>query len=187
MDIDEPKHKQVANADRELLQAIRDNDLRRVAAWLAHGARANCRDEHGRTPLFLAAAATKEQAIAELLLEHGADVRVRTVSGLTPLHVAAAVGDEARIRLFLDHRAEIDARDAAGWTPLHCAATHGRLEEATFLVSRGADVGRRDHEGQTPQDLLRAIMRLDPQHEYRWAPLERLLGDVATMKLTEAG
>src|SRR5512135_3487661 len=102
MDIDEPRHKQVANADRELLQAIRDNDLRRVAAWLAHGARANCRDEQGRTPLFLAAAATKEQAIAELLLEHGADVRVRTVSGLTPLHVAAAVGDEARIRLFLD-------------------------------------------------------------------------------------
>ena len=129
----------------------------------------------------------KDPAIAELLLARGADVGVRDKDGQTPLHTAATFGDEEHLRVVLDHGAEINARDAAGRTPLHCAADLGRIEATIYLVCRGADVSLRDHDGRTPQDLLRATMRLDPQQEYRWAPLERLLGGVETIKVTGAG
>ena len=153
----------------------------------SRGADANARDRDGRTPLFEAVLWWKNPAIAELLFARGADVRARDKDGQTPLYAAAAFGDEAHLCVVLDHGAEIDARDAHGRTPLHYAAHLGRGEATTYLVSRGADVSLRDHDGRTPLDLLRTTIRLDPQQEYRWAPLERLLGGVVTMKVTEAG
>lgn len=181
-----PKLQLIVNADRELFEAIVDNDPARVSAWLARGAQANLRDEYGRTPLFLAALGSKDQVIAEQLLDRGADVRARNVNGLTPLHIAAGVGDEARIALFLDRGAEIDARCVDGWTPLHCAAALGRFEEASFLVSRGADVSIRDRDGLTPLDVARAHHPHEPLSERRWRALERLLGGFAIAKVIEA-
>jgi hypothetical protein len=171
----------IANANRELFQAIENNDVGRVFGCLRRGASANARDDLGRTPLFFAARATKDHDIAELLLDEGADVRARSVCGLTPLHIAAAVGDETRIGLFLDRGAKIDARDDAGWTPLHCAATLGRVDEATFLVSRGSDVGIRDHHGRTPLDLARTPQ--EPLSEERWAALQQVLGGFVNMRI----
>ena len=78
----------IANANRELFQAIENNDVGRVFGCLRRGASANARDDLGRTPLFFAARATKDHDIAELLLDEGADVRARSVCGLTPLDLA---------------------------------------------------------------------------------------------------
>jgi hypothetical protein len=183
-----PKLELHVNANRELFEAIMDNDPARASAWLARGAQANLRDEYGRTPLFLAALGSKDQVIAEQLLDRGADVRARNVNGLTPLHIAASVGDEARIALFLDRGAEIDARCVDGWTPLHCAAALGRFEEASFLVGRGADVSIRDRDGLTPLDVARAHHpdEREPLSERRWRALERLLGGFAIAKVIEA-
>ena len=114
-----------------------------------------------------------------------ADVRARDKDGQTPLHAAAAFGNETHLSVVLEHGAEIDARNAHGRTPLHYAASAGAGDDD--LVSRGADVSLRDHDGRTPLDLLRTTIRLNPQQEYRWAALERLLGGVVTMKVTEAG
>jgi len=182
-----PKLELVVNAERKLFEAVMANDPRRVSTWLARGADANARDRDGRTPLFEAVLWWKNPAIAELLIGRGADVRARDKDGQTPLYAAAAFGDEAHLCVVLDHGAEIDARDAHGRTPLHYAAHLGRGEATTYLVSRGADISLRDHDGRTPLDLLRTTIRLDPQQEYRWAPLERMLGGVVTMKVTEAG
>ena len=124
----------ISNTNRELFEAIVDNDPARVSAWLARVQQANLRDEYGRTPLFLAALGSKDQVIAEQLLDRGADVRARNVNGLTPLHIAAGVGDEARIALFLDRGAEINA------------ALRGRLDPAALRrrrrPARGGDVPR---------------------------------------------
>ena len=181
-----PKLELVVNVERKLLEAVMANDPRLVSTWLARGADANARDADGRTPLFEAVLPWKDPAIAELLFARGADVGARDENGQTPLYAAAALGDEAHLRVVLDHGAEIDARDAYGRTPLHYAAHLGRGEATTYLVSRGADVSLRDHDGRTPLDLLRTTIRLDPQQEYRWAPLARLLGGFMTARIVEA-
>ncbi len=124
----------------------------------------------------------KDPAIAEVLLERGANVRVRDLAGQTPLHAAAAFGTETHLRVLLGGGAEIDARDAAGETPLHFAAGLGRVKATTFLVSRGADVSIRDHQGRTPLNRVLTHLPEDNQREL----LERLLGGFVTAKVVEA-
>lgn len=74
-------------------------DVERQAAVLEVG------DVHGRTPLHLAAEGGYE-AVAELLLQAGADVNGRNKAGLAPLHIAAIRGDEGMVRLLLDFNAD---------------------------------------------------------------------------------
>lgn len=74
-------------------------DVERQAAVLDVG------DVRGRTPLHLAAEAGHE-AVAELLLQAGADVNGRNKAGLAPLHIAAIRGDEGMVRLLLDFNAD---------------------------------------------------------------------------------
>src|SRR5512135_1376415 len=133
-----PKLKLIVTPEWKLYQALMANDPRRVSDALAHGADANARDPNGRPLLYGAVFTWNDPAIAEALLDRGADPRVRDNGGGTPLHLAAVFGEEAHMRVLLAHGAEIDARDNTGMTPLHCAAGFGRLH-ATLLVKRGAD------------------------------------------------
>ena len=181
-----PKLELVVNAERKLFEAVMANDPRRVSTWLARCGRQ--RPRPGRADAALRGGIVVEEPGHRGTPDWPRRRRpARDKDGQTPLYAAAAFGDEAHLCVVLDHGAEIDARDAHGRTPLHYAAHLGRGEATTYLVSRGADISLRDHDGRTPLDLLRTTIRLDPQQEYRWAPLERMLGGVVTMKVTEAG
>ncbi len=80
---------------------------------------------------------------AKILLEHGMDPNMQTITGERPLHhIAQGYTEDVRTAgLMLDHGADIEARDEIiESTPLGWAAASGRKEMVEFLLSRGASV-----------------------------------------------
>jgi len=164
---------------KELFEAIRANDLEKVAALVAadpslaifaaaiQGDTAQLEtllagnrslisavSTDGWTPLHLAAFFGKIDA-ARLLLNKGAKVDLRSTNEMQnlPLHAAAAGRHPDLVKLLLDHGAAANARQHGGWTPLHSAAQNGDLDSARALIDGGADVQTRADNNQTPLDL----------------------------------
>ena len=88
--------------------------------------------------------------VAQLLLQHGADVKVRDDEYLTPLHIAAECGDTEVIRSLIKRGADTNAEDFDWSTPLSLASRRGRRGVAQLLLEHGARVGHQDFFGQTP-------------------------------------
>ena len=131
------------------------------------------------TPLA-AALSRSHIRVAELLLEHGADLEVYGTGGRTPLHTLLLRVDHdnvdshiAGVRLLLNRSVDVNARDEGYRTPLHIAASRSKLtwdptpySDYTLgfvhlLVEHGADVNARDNVHCTP--LLLAIKHSSPK------------------------
>jgi ankyrin repeat protein len=140
----------------------------------------------GATPLWVAANAASanqlqlEQAasvagtegygeIVKALLDAGADFRITTADGTTPLMAAAGLGGatftpgrqrgfrvegaEEAVKLLVDAGADVNAVNEADFTALHGAAMRGLNEVVEYLVERGAKINARDFRGRTPYRL----------------------------------
>jgi ankyrin repeat protein len=120
----------------------------------------------GSTPLLRAAKAADIPAM-RLLLDKGADVKLATRNGVTPLMIAAGVGTKEEdttgrrkvegdaveaIRLCLAAGADINAADTRGQTALHGAALQGLDRVVQFLADNGAVLDAKDKRGFTPLD-----------------------------------
>jgi len=64
---------------------------------------------------------TRFFGVAELLLEHGANVHVQNKDGLTPLHLAALGGHTGVAKLLFERGANVDVQNNEGKTPLQVA------------------------------------------------------------------
>jgi uncharacterized protein len=126
----------------------------------------------GATALHAAAKAGDDDAI-RLLLEHGADVNLRNVFGISPFLAAAGVGrvygifkeypvlgrwvtgDQAvgTLEILLAAGARLDDRSAAGLTAAHGAAQAGWPSVLRYLHALGADLAVPSVAKQTPRDL----------------------------------
>ena len=114
----------------------------------------NAADEHGWTPLHLAAHYGFRD-VAELLLAAGADANGRSVNAManTPLHAAAA-GQQADLALLLlESGADLNAAQHGGFTALHAAAQNGQIELVKLLLARGADPAAQTDGGRTARDF----------------------------------
>jgi len=131
-------------------------------------------DFRGATPLWLAAFAANgggsgSREVLETLLAAGADLRLTTDDGTTPLMVAAGLGRctfdpnlkrgarssgaEEAVTVLLNAGADINAVNEADFTALHGAAYRGLNEVIKILVDRGANINARDYRGRTPYRL----------------------------------
>lgn len=125
---------------------------REVRLCLSRGNDPNVPDDDGWTPLHWACYRHQPE-MAELLLEHGALVVLKSFSGDTPLHAAATEGSVACLKLVLDAAALQDAehllesQNNVGYTPLMWTASKGLLAAAKFLLFRGSDVAAANQEG----------------------------------------
>ena len=107
---------------------------------LTRKAQVNARNEHGFTPLGLAALGGSAN-ICQLLLDHNADIEAGIV---TPLMIASRLGNDAACKLLLDRGAQIENPKNPDITPLHMAIEKGRGSTCKLLLEYGARIDRKD-------------------------------------------
>jgi len=113
-------------------------------------------DENGATA-FLRASQSGDIVLMKLLLAHGADPKINTVLGVTPLHVASGIGwvegityewsQESTleaVKLLLELGADPNAQADTGRVALHGAGHKGRPDVVQVLVDHGAKLNIRD-------------------------------------------
>jgi ankyrin repeat protein len=88
--------------------------------------------------------------IAQLLLEHGADVDARDNAELTPLLLASREGHAELGRILLEHGADTEARDNDKRTPLFLAVENEHVEVTRILLEHGADTEAREANDMSP-------------------------------------
>lgn len=126
-------------------------------------------DFTGQTP-FLSAALAGDVTVMKLLLAHGADPRINTFQGTSPLMAAAGVnwvvaqtyteGPEqllAAVKLCHELGMDVNQANSMGITALHGAANRGSEDIIRFLVEQGADLNARDKEGRSALDWARGV------------------------------
>ena len=133
------------SAAEEIHAAAAAGDLNRVRALLeADPTLLESKDDLGLTPLMSACwggTSNNRQltdAVANYLIDKGANINARNEGGATPLYFATKSFDLTR-RL-IDLKADVDVRAYVDYTPLHEAAFIGNLEVAKLLIDHGADV-----------------------------------------------
>ena len=129
---------------------------------------------------FWRAAQVNDVAAMRMLVKAGADPKLRTNDGISPLNVATGAGfhgnDEVTapggwmpgVRYLVDelHLNVNDADDKEGLTPLHNAAARGDNEMVMYLIAHGAKVGAVSKNGSTVVDVANGPrQRIQPFHE----------------------
>ncbi|HUB83413.1 MAG TPA: ankyrin repeat domain-containing protein [Bryobacteraceae bacterium] len=142
-------------------------------------------DTSGATAFWRAAQSSDTNAM-KLLVEHGADPKLATKAGDTPLHAAAGIGWAANwsvnaplplvdaVKYCVELGNDVNAVDNRGYTPLHGAAYLGNNDMVNYLVSKGAKVDARSKTGDSPADMANGPTRFGQPHPDTLALLEKL-------------
>jgi ankyrin repeat protein len=148
--------------DKDLMEAIRTGDLTEITRLLKAGANIHTKDQHGNTPLHIAALAGNISKI-ELLIKNGSRINATDDNGETPLHEAAMNGHIKVAELLISKGANVNAKNKQGKTPIFPAAQSGNLDLVKFLVSKGATI---QTTGYTPlHDALdNSFLQLQPDN-----------------------
>ena len=118
--------------------AAKGGDKEALGRLLKAGCDADMMDSNGWTPLMHAAFSGHTECL-KLLIQHGADVSIRTETG-TAAHFAASRGHKQELLTLLEAGCGVDVADKCGRTPLMCAAVKGHSACLEPLIERGADV-----------------------------------------------
>jgi ankyrin repeat protein len=102
--------------------------------------------------------------IAELLLNHGADVNVKDKYDRTPLMAAAVRGQYDMVGVLLAKGADVNTRSEAGVTALMDASWGADPETIKLLLRKGARIDEQDKSGRTalmiaPNEEIRKLLR----------------------------
>ncbi|KAI1259585.1 hypothetical protein F5Y18DRAFT_294970 [Xylariaceae sp. FL1019] len=122
-----------------LLWAATNGNIGLARFLLESRANVNAKNNRGRTALHLAAESNDKEnreAMVRLLLDHGANPRVISDGGWTPLHNAAQAGFLPVAILLLGANVDVNAVLTNGMTPLHWAAFNGFEDIVRLLLTR---------------------------------------------------
>jgi ankyrin repeat protein len=173
-----------------------------MTALLDHGAKPNARlqrkvwfrtlagdsswvDTAGATA-FWRAAQSDDLAAMRLLVARGADPKIPSTAGVTPLMVAAGLGwapnfsrnapDSwmAAVKYCVELGADVNGADTKGYTALHGVAFRGDNEMIGFLVEKGAKVDGKTKKGDTIADMANGPIAHSIPHPETVALLEKL-------------
>jgi ankyrin repeat protein len=130
-----------------LYDAIRTNDLTRIATLVKSAADANAKDPQGITALMHASAVGSPEAV-KYLAGKGAEINAQSDSGLTALMLGST--DLSKVQFLLERGANVNARTKLGRSALFIAAMSDHsVGIVRLLLSKGADVTVRDTYGNT--------------------------------------
>lgn len=107
------------------------------------------------TPLYLALGSGRREC-AQVLLEFGADIFVRSPFGGTAIHAAAKGGMLDMVNLFAERGVDVNAVTTTGWTAMMFAALNGDELMIRRMLELGADPCVRDPDGSAVTDFARA-------------------------------
>jgi len=111
-------------------------------------ARCRCPDLE-ETPLSLASRLGHSE-VARVLLEHGADAKIRDILDYSPLD-RASCGNVDVVQVLLEHRVDVNSSGKnRRVTALHLVSGCGEVEIARLLLANGADVNAKQRDNQTP-------------------------------------
>mmetsp|Transcript_5790 Transcript_5790/g.16266 ORF Transcript_5790/g.16266 Transcript_5790/m.16266 type:complete len:435 (+) Transcript_5790:177-1481(+) len=126
---DTPLHKAVENNKEDLVKWLLDE-----------GVMPNVKDNHGVTPLHVAAIKGHIKLV-ELLLDSDSSIKkVTDANGDTAVHWASTKGHLEIVELLLSQGSALDIANKQGWTALHRAAFNGRVEVMERLLNAGASL-----------------------------------------------
>lgn len=126
-------------------------------------------DKKGATP-FWRAAQSSDVATMRILLAGGADPKIASEEGVTPLMVAAGLGWGANatrnvpdawlatVRFCVELGLDVNAKDNYNYTAVHGASYRGDNDVVKFLVEHGAKLDVRSKKGQTVADMANGPM-----------------------------
>lgn len=129
---------------RPLQYAAKAGNAKMVQYLLDKGAKVSC-DEDEEPPINLTVFGSSIE-VAELLLDHGADVNSRDDLDTTPLYEAAGKDAMDFVRLFLARGADPNTIDSDNEAPIHSAKS---LECVKMLLEAGADPNAKGYFGNT--------------------------------------
>ncbi|HLW76193.1 MAG TPA: ankyrin repeat domain-containing protein [Bryobacteraceae bacterium] len=142
-------------------------------------------DTAGATAFWRAAQSSDLPAM-KLLVEHGADPKIATKAGETPLEAAAGIGwawnwstrapfpAVDAVKFCVEHGNDVNAADARGYTALHGAGFLGDNDMVNYLVSKGAKVDVKTKAGDSPADMANGPTRFGQPKPETLALLEKL-------------
>lgn len=85
----------------------------------------------------------------KILLDNGADINLKNLRGLSPLHAASQKGDLSIIQLLLDYHSNPLQKDFENKTCLHWSAIGGHIDCIDFFVRNNVLINLRDNYGYT--------------------------------------
>jgi ankyrin repeat protein len=113
----------------------------------------NVVNNHGQTPLHIAAANGKLD-VTQHLVSKGADVDAKDSDySSIPLHAAAKCGSVSIVKYFIGKGININIKSGYGYTPLHFAAEAGSFDAVKYLIRIGADINAENKFNRTPLHL----------------------------------
>ena len=91
----------------------------------------------------------------EMLIQKGAKINAKDLSGITPLHLAVSYGWNLGIRILLKNGANIEAKTNFGRRPMHFVVDSTFQCEKTMeiLIQNSAKLDVKDANGDTPLHL----------------------------------
>ncbi|UYV68527.1 hypothetical protein LAZ67_6000048, partial [Cordylochernes scorpioides] len=98
---------------------------------------------------------TQQHFAVKELLESGADINKKSISGNSPLHLAASKGNQDLVQYLVEAGADVNSLNDSRQSPLHSAIIRRKLSTASYLIDAGADVNIKDIGNWVP--LLYAI------------------------------
>jgi ankyrin repeat protein len=113
------------------------------------------------TPLYRSVM-TGNVAMAQFLVEQGANIEALLYHEQSVLSVAARNGDYAMVRLLVELGADKEVVARGGWTPFLCAFFYEHWAVVEYLLDQGCVVNHRDGTGWTA--LHYAAMLGDLEH-----------------------
>ena len=127
-------------------------------------------------------------AVAQLLIDKGADINRASNDGFVPLHMAVSSGSKEVVEVLLEAKCKLNVQDNEGLTPLMRAIHAEQFEIASDLMDYGADVTLCSKKGlhvmhlaaqvgskEVVEVLLEAKCKLDVQDNEGLTPLMRAI------------
>jgi ankyrin repeat protein len=143
----------VIRGDVEAVKALLSDSENVDINWTAGG--------RGSSALSTAAA-SNQIAIAQLLLDRGADPNIASQWNETPLQAAAYHGNTEILKLLIDAGARLDTAETQyGFTALASAARNGHMDAIKLLLDAGADRSLRIKDGRTAKQLAEQYNHLN--------------------------